>query len=113
MKKEKSCSLADELDLICEQKSCIKCMFFFFYQQHRFAKLGKAAAILKAYLLLQMLLDECNSTNQFVAKACWLYMARELFHSELQFLAYFNHCVTFPFLCTSLQNAQNLAYTVS
>ena len=95
-KSGKSCSLADEFDLICEREGCVKRMFL--YQQRRFGKLGKAAAaILEAYSILRMLLDECNSTNQLV-EACRLYMASELFYTELQCLAYFNHSVTFPFL---------------
>ena len=52
----KSCSLADEFDLVCEREGCVKRMFL--YKQRRFAKLGKAAAaILEAYPILQMLLD--------------------------------------------------------
>ena len=95
-KSGKSCSLADEFDLICEREGCVKRMFL--YQQRRFDKLGNAAAaILEAYSILRMLLDECNSTNQLV-EACRLYMASELFYTELQCLAYFNHSVTFPFL---------------
>ena len=95
-KSGKSCSLADEFDLICEREGCLKRMFL--YQQRRFGKLGKAAAaILEAYSILRMLPDECNSTNQLV-EACRLYMASELFYTELQCLAYLNHSVTFPFL---------------
>ena len=41
-KSGKSCSLADEFDLICEREGCVKRMFL--YQQRRFGKLGKAAA---------------------------------------------------------------------
>ena len=45
------------------------------YQQRKFAKLDKAAtAILEAYSELQMLLDECNSTNQ-LTEAFWMYIA--------------------------------------
>ena len=75
----------------------------------KFSKLGKtaAAAILEAHSVLQMRIDDCNSTNQSV-QASWL-----PFHTELQSLACFNHCVTFSFLYTWLKTAQNLAYVVS
>ena len=64
---------------------------------------------METYSVLQMLFNECNSTNQSV-KVCWLHMARKPFLSKLLSLAYFNHCVLFAFLYTWLKNTQNLSY---
>ena len=60
--------------------------------------LGKAAAaILEAYPILNMLLEEVNSTNQLI-EACNIYMSSEFFKTELEVLTYFNYKVTFPYL---------------
>ena len=68
------------------------------YLQRRFAKVGKAAAcILEARDILSMLLDEVQFTNQLV-ESCKIYIASDLFVTELECLAYFNHHITFPFL---------------
>ena len=70
----------------------------FLYQQRRFAKLGKAAAsLVKAYPIIKLLLNEVQETNQLV-EACKIYIESEIFQTELEVLAYFNHKVTFPFL---------------
>ena len=58
----------------------------FLYQQRRFAKVGKAAAsIINAKYILLLLLDEVDNTNQLV-EACKVYMASDLFMTELEVL---------------------------
>ena len=95
-KSANSCSQADLFDHICELEGVPKCVFI--YQQRQFAKLGKAAAsILQSTDILSMLLDESDSTNQLV-EGCKIYHSSELFITELERLASFNHFVTFPFL---------------
>ena len=95
-KSGKSCSQADLFYYICEREGMSKRVFI--YQQRRFAKLGKAAiSILEAKDILQMLVDEVEGTNQLV-ESCKIYLSSELFVTELECLAYFNHYVTFPFL---------------
>ena len=81
----------------------------FLYQQRRFAKVGKAAAcILEAKDTLNMLLDEVQVTNLLV-ESCKIYMASELFITELECLAYFNHHVTFPYLnCVEVSSQEDL-----
>ena len=70
----------------------------FLYQKCRFAKLGKAAvSIAQVYPVLKMLLDEKTSINQIV-EAYKIYLSSELFFTELEALAFFNHNITFPFL---------------
>ena len=81
-----SCSQADLFDYICERESTSKRVFL--YQQKRFAALGKAAL---------SILDEVEGTNQ-LAEACKIYLSSELFITELECLAYFNHFIIFPFL---------------
>ena len=81
-----SCSQADLFDYICERESTSKRAFL--YQQRRFATLGKAAL---------SILDEVEGTNQLV-EDCKIYLSSELFITELECLAYFNHFITFPFL---------------
>lgn len=83
----------------------------FLYRQRRFGKLGKvAAAITEACPLLTMLLDEATTTNLLV-EVCRLYIASEIFLTELETLAYFNYYVTFPFLlCLERSAQQNLLY---
>ncbi|XP_066936520.1 uncharacterized protein [Clytia hemisphaerica] len=44
-----------------------------------------------------MLLDEVEGTNQLV-ESCRIYLASEVFITELKVLAFFNRHVTFPFL---------------
>ena len=95
-KSAKSCSQADLFEFICEREGVSKRVFL--YQQRRFAKLGKAASsILQARDIMQMVVDEVEGTNQLV-EACRIYLASELFITELECLSYFNHHVTFPFL---------------
>ena len=48
-------------------------------------------------VLLLMLLDEIQVTNQ-LTESCRIYLSSDLFLTELECLAYFNHYVTFPFL---------------
>lgn len=95
-KSANSCSQSDLFEYICEREGVAKRIFL--YQQRRFAKIGRAAAcILEAKDILSMLLDEIQVTNQLV-ESCKLYLASELFITELECLAYFNHHLTFPFL---------------
>ena len=95
-KSGKSISQADLFDHICEREQIHKRVFL--YQQRRFAKLGKAAlCILQAKYILQMLVNEVERPNQLV-ESCRIYLSSELFMTELECLAYFNHYVTFPFL---------------
>ena len=47
--------------------------------------------------MLKKLLDEAEITNLLI-ESCRLYLSSELFITELDVLAYFNHHVTFPFL---------------
>ena len=76
-KSANSCSLADKFDYIVEREGRVKHMLL--YHQHRFAKLGYAAAsILAALPLLQMLLFETEK-NKLLVQACWLYVECEFF----------------------------------
>ena len=55
-----------------------------------------------------MLLDEVESTNQLV-ESCKIYLSSELYITELECLAFFNHHVTFPFLnCIEMSSQSNL-----
>ena len=55
-----------------------------------------------------MLLDEIQVTNLLV-ELCRIYMASELFMTELECLAYFNHHVTFSFLnCVEVSSQEEL-----
>ena len=92
----KTTSQADLFDYICEREGVVKRLFL--YQQRRFAKLGKAAAsLVEAYPIIKLVLNEVQETNQLV-EACKIYIESEIFQTELEVLAYFNHKVTFPFL---------------
>ena len=103
----KTTSQADLFDYICEREGVVKRLFL--YQQRRFAKLGKAAAsVVDAYPILKLLLDEVQETNQLV-EACKIYIESEIFLTELEVLAYFNHKVTFPFL-HCVEKAHNWIY---
>ena len=83
------------LEHICEREGVSKCVFF---KQRRFAKLEKTALpILEARDILEMLVDEDEGINQLI-EASMIYLSSELFMTELEYLAYFNHYVTFPFL---------------
>jgi hypothetical protein len=106
-KSANSCSQADLFECICEREGEVKRIFL--YQQRRFAKLGKAAAsILNAKDILNTLLEEIDSTNQ-LTEACKIYMSSELFITELECLAFFNHHVTFPFLhCVEISSQEEL-----
>ena len=53
--------------------------------------------MLQAVDILQILIEEAGNKNQLV-EACKLYLSSELFITELEALAFFNHHVTFPFL---------------
>ena len=58
--------------------------------------------------ILQMLVDEVKGINQLV-EACRIYIASELFISELECLSNFNHHVIFPFLnCVETTSQANL-----
>ena len=102
-----SCSQADLFDHICERENVSKRILLF--QQRRFAKLGKSASsILEAKDILTMLLDEVEGTNQLV-ESCRIYLASELFITELRCLSFFNHYVTFPFLnCVECSSQEEL-----
>ena len=55
-----------------------------------------------------MLLDEIDGTNQLV-ESCRIYLASEIFITELRCLAFFNHHVTFPFLnCVECSSQEEL-----
>ena len=109
-KSANSCSQADMFEYICEREGVTKRVFL--YQQRRFAKLGKAAAcILEAKNILMMLLDEVQVSNQLV-ESCRIYLSSELFITELEVLAYFNHYVTFPFLNCVEVSSQNDLVTI-
>ncbi|KAG1652562.1 Anaphase-promoting complex subunit 5 [Nymphon striatum] len=56
-----------------------------------------ASSVLQAKDIIQMVIDEVEGTNQLV-ESCRIYLSSELFITELECLAYFNHFVTFPFL---------------
>ncbi|KAG1650219.1 hypothetical protein GQR58_028234 [Nymphon striatum] len=56
-----------------------------------------ASSVLQAKDIIQMVIDEVEETNQLV-ESCRIYLSSELFITELECLAYFNHFVTFPFL---------------
>ena len=105
-KSDRSCSLADHFSSIC-QRGVIKRISL--YRQRRFAKLGKAAAsLLEALPVLRKFLDETKATNQLV-EACRIYLASEIFLTELEVLAFFNHHATFPFLnCVERSNQADL-----
>ena len=106
-KSANSCSQSDLFEYICEREGVNKRIFL--YQQRRFAKIGKAAAcLLEAKDILVMLLDEVQVSNQLV-ESCKIYLASELFVTELECLAYFNHYVTFPFLnCVEVSSQKEL-----
>ena len=103
----KLCSQADLFDCICEKENVVKRIFL--YQQRRFAKLGKAApSLLEALPIIKKVLDETYNKNLLI-EACKLYIECELFITELEFLAFFNHHVTFPFLnCIENCNQKDL-----
>ena len=102
-KSGRSSSQADLFNHICEREQIHKRVFL--YQQRGFAKLGKAAlCILQAKFILQMLVNEVEGTNQLV-ESCRIHLLSELFLTELECFAYFNHYVTFPFLnCTEVSS---------
>ena len=103
-KSARSSSKADFFDHICEREGIVKRIFL--YQQRRFAKLGKAAAsLLQALPVIRKVLDETDTSNQ-LTDSCQLYLESELFITELETLAYFNHYVTFPFLNCIEQSSQ-------
>ena len=55
-----------------------------------------------------MLLDEVQVPNQ-LTESCKIYLASDLFLTELECLAYFNHFVTFPFLnCVVVSTREEL-----
>ena len=88
---------------VCQKKCVTKIVFL--YQQKRFAKLRKAAAVLMEVRdLLTILLDEVGAMNQLIE--VWrMYISSELFIAELECLAFFNYHVTFHFLhCIEMSN---------
>ena len=94
-KSGKTCNLASLFDRICERGGVTKRISM--YIERRFAKLGKAAAaIVEAYPLLRLKLEETTTSNQLIA--CKIYIESELFYTELKTLEYFNYHITFPFL---------------
>ena len=55
-----------------------------------------------------MLLDEIQSTNQ-LSESCRIYMRSEIFMTQLECRAFFNHYVTFPFLnCVEASSQEEL-----
>ena len=103
----KPSSHGETFDFICEREKVVKRLFL--YQQRRFTKLGKSAAsLLAAYPILQMVVDEVKETNQLV-ESCRIYLASEIFKTELEVLAYFTQHVTFPFLnCVEKSSQEEL-----
>ena len=72
----------------------------------------EALSILEAKDVLQMLVDEVEGTNQLV-ESCKIYLSSELFITELQCLAYFNHFVIFPFLnCVEMSTQDDFLFTL-
>ena len=106
-KSAKSCSQADLFDCICEKENVVKRIFL--YQQRIFTKLVKAAAsFLEAFPITKKDLDE-TYYNTLLIKACKLYIDSQLFTTELEVLAFFNHHVTYPFLnCIENCNQKDL-----
>ena len=79
--------MASLFDRICERGGVTKRIFM--YQEQRLAKLDKAAsAIVEAYPILRLLLDETTTTNQLV-EACKIYIESNFFYTELETLAFF------------------------
>ena len=71
---------------MCERESIVKRV-----EKRRFAKLGKAASsLLQAVSILCELLDETDTFNQ-LTESCQSYLENELFITELETFAYFNH----------------------
>ncbi|KAG1652087.1 hypothetical protein GQR58_026544 [Nymphon striatum] len=67
-----------------------------------------ASSVLQAKDIVQMVIDEVEGTNQLV-ESCRIYLSSELFITELECLAYFNHFVTFPFLnCVQISSQGQL-----
>ncbi|KAG1673895.1 [3-methyl-2-oxobutanoate dehydrogenase [lipoamide]] kinase, mitochondrial [Nymphon striatum] len=67
-----------------------------------------ASSVLQAKDIIQMVIDEVERTNQLV-ESCRIYLSSELFITELECLAYFNHFVTFPFLnCVQISSQGQL-----
>ncbi|KAG1667875.1 Cyclin-A2 [Nymphon striatum] len=67
-----------------------------------------ASSVLQAKDIIQMVIDEVEGTNQLV-ESCRIYLSSELFITELECLAYFNHFVTFPFLnCVQISSQGQL-----
>ena len=106
-KSAKSCSQSDLFDCICEKENVVKRIFL--YQQRLFTKLVKAAAsFLEAFPITKKDLDETYNNTSLI-KACKLYIESQLFITELEVLAFFNHHVTYPFLnCIENCNQKDL-----
>ncbi|KAG1715052.1 Myosin-VIIa [Nymphon striatum] len=67
-----------------------------------------ASSVLQAKDIIQMVIDEVEGTNELV-ESCRIYLSSELFITELECLAYFNHFVTFPFLnCVQISSQGQL-----
>ncbi|KAG1651998.1 ATP-binding cassette sub-family A member 3 [Nymphon striatum] len=81
----------------------------FFVHVFKTLKISLAASsVLQANDIIQMVIDEVEGTNQLV-ESCRIYLSRELFITELECLAYFNHFVTFPFLnCVQISSQGQL-----
>ena len=89
-------SQADTFNHICQCKVVVKRLFL--YQQRRFTKLGKSVvSLFAAYPILKMLVQKVTESKQLV-EACKIYLASEIFKTDLEVLAFFTHHVTFPFL---------------
>ena len=85
-KPSKSASKPNLFDYMCEREGIVKRV-----EKRRFAKLGKAASsLLQADSILCELLDETDTFNQ-LTESCQSYLENELFVTELETFAYFNH----------------------
>ena len=67
-----------------------------------------AASLLESLPVLRKILHEREATNRLV-EVFSIYLARELFLTELEVLAFFNHHLTLPFLnCVARRNQEDL-----
>ena len=81
----------------------------FLCQKRIFAKLGKATPSLFEVLpiIKQVLVETYN--NKLLLEGCRLCIECELFITELEFLTFFNHHITFAFLnCIEKHNQKDL-----
>ncbi|KAG1655467.1 NADH dehydrogenase [ubiquinone] 1 alpha subcomplex assembly factor 3 [Nymphon striatum] len=111
VKKMESCGFGKALNDIChkhileESKKAVTCMFCFI---NNIVRYKAASSVLQAKDIIQMVIDEVEGTIQLV-ESCRIYLPSELFITELECLAYFNHFVTFLFLnCVQISSQGQL-----